>query len=237
MPGDVLICVDFDDTLVSNQEHFARALEHLARLLAAEAGAGPAKVAEVFSAVDREHDHRGRHRNRFLVTVFATYCAVTGRSGVPLEMVPDLAAISAIPYDALPEPVAGAPQALTALRKAGTVYLVTAGDPVTQPGRVQRSGLAPLFDGVHVVPEKTPEVYRELRAGYDLAFMIGNAARTDILPALAAEFAAIHVQAPTWDLDDLPLPSHVPSLPGFPEAARAVLGMIHPGRVATRKDR
>lgn len=220
-----LICVDFDDTLVANQAHFEAAQARLAGLLSSETAAEPAEVHRVFALVDAELAAHGRHRHRFLLSVVGTYCRVAGLDAVPLRLVPQLADIAALPYDAPPVPAPGVLQALQRLRAGyrGALWLVTAGDRVVQEGRLRRSGLTAYFDGAHVVPEKTADVFRALGQGQRDPWMIGNAPASDILPALAAGFRTVHVAVPTWQFDLAPLPPGVPSVPDFPAAVALLL--------------
>lgn len=219
------MCVDFDDTLVTSQEHFERALGALGRLMRAALGTGEEHARRTFDRLDAAHHHLGRHRNRFLLSVFATYCELAGVDHVPEALVPELARIAAEPYDALPEPRPGAEDALRRLQTArlGPVWLVTAGDPVVQLGRVHRSGLAPYFERVCVVPDKTPRLFAELGRGHARRVMIGNSPRTDLLPALEAGFEAIHVRTPTWWLDDGPVPAGLPTCASFAAAVDRLL--------------
>jgi len=222
---DTLVCVDFDDTLVANQQHFDRAVRELAQVMQAARGIGESEAMAAFERVDARHHHHGRHRNRFLLTVLAAFCEVMGTDAVPR-----LAAISAYPYDAHPEPAPGAVAALARLRAGhpGPLWLVTTGDLVVQTGRVQRSGLTGRFDAVHVVADKTAAVFRGIGRGHARRLMIGNSPRTDILPALEAGFEALHIQVATWNLDMAPVPATVPTFPSF---AAAVDALLDPERV------
>lgn len=223
--ADALVCLDFDDTLVANQSHFEDAEREFVRLLAAEHGIGADAARSALEQADRGHHHLGRHRNRFLLTLLAAAAAASGAPAIPLGLLPRLLAIAAHPYDAQPEPLPGVRRALARLRAAhpGPLWLLTSGDPVVQAGRVQRSGLAPYFDAVHIVPEKTAQVYAALGRGRPHALMVGNSPRADILPALAAGFAALHVQVPTWAFDLAPLPPGVPRFASFADAVAALL--------------
>jgi putative hydrolase of the HAD superfamily len=225
LSSDTLICVDFDDTLVANQEHFEHAVRQLAALLHRTVGTPPEAVEPAFAAVDARHHHLGRHRNRFLMTIFATYCHVAGVEAVPAELLQPLAEISAYPYDAPPTPQPGVRAALTRLRAAhpGPLWLVTTGDLVVQTGRVYRSGLAGCFDRVHVLPQKTPAAFAEIARGHPRRLMIGNSPATDILPAMAAGYRVAYVRTPTWALDMVPLPPGVPEYPSFAAAVEALL--------------
>lgn len=220
-----LICIDFDDTLVANQTHFDQAVRDLCALCRDRLGVPEVTTHAEFTAVDAVHHHLGRHRNRFLVTIFATYCAVAGSASVPLDLAGKLAAISAYPYDAPATPEPGVPAALGRVRTAhpGPLWLVTTGDPVIQTGRVHRSGLAGHFDEIHVLPEKTAEAFARLGSRYRSRWMIGNSPATDILPALAAGYEVAYVRTATWALDVRPLPAGMPEYATFPEAVDALL--------------
>lgn len=226
LPAHALVCVDFDDTLVVNQRHFDHAVRELAQVLHAACGVDEAEARRAFEAVDARYHHQGRHRNRFLLTVLAAFCEVTGTDAVPMEALPRLAAISAYPYDARPDPVPGGAKALERLRAAhrGPLWLVTAGDAVVQSGRIQRSGLAGPFDAIHIVPDKTAAVFAALGHGHAQRWMIGNSPRTDILPALEAGFSPLYVDVGTWRLDLAPVPDHVPRFASFAAAVEHLLG-------------
>lgn len=69
------------------------------------------------------------------------------------------------------------------------LILITKGDVLDQERKVAASGLAPLFDGIEIVQDKTPQAYarvldrHRLRAGEFL--MVGNSMRSDVLPVIA----------------------------------------------------
>ncbi len=223
-PG-TLVCVDFDDTLVRNQEHFDRALDRLCAAVASAGGAPPAEARAIFERVDARHQALGRHRNRFALSVLAAYAEATA-GAVPPAALPRLLAIAALPYDAPPAPLPGVETALHALRgrHAGPLWLVTTGDGVVQGGRIRRSGLGRFFDAEHVLPAKTARAFTDLGAGHARRVMIGNSPATDILPALAAGYEALYVSRTSWGPDRAPLPGGVPTFPDFPAAVAALLG-------------
>jgi putative hydrolase of the HAD superfamily len=223
-PG-TLVCVDFDDTLVRNQEHFDRAVDRLCTAVASVGGAAPAEARAIFERVDARHHALGRHRNRFALSVLAAYAEATA-GAVPPAALPRLLAIAALPYDAPPAPLPGVEAALQALRgrHAGPLWLVSTGDAIVQHGRIRRSGLGRFFDAAHVLPAKTPRAFAGLGAGSARRVMIGNSPATDILPALAAGYEALYVSRTAWGPDRAPLPSGVPTFPDFPAAVAALLG-------------
>ena len=93
-----------------------------------------------------------------------------------------------------------------------------------QQDKVDRSGLAPYFEAVHVVPEKGPEVLRDLIARYGLeprrTWMVGSSPRPDINPALAVGVGAVYIPyAVPWAYEEAPIadPDRVITLQCFPD--------------------
>ncbi|HWX17453.1 MAG TPA: HAD family hydrolase [Chthoniobacterales bacterium] len=100
--------------------------------------------------------------------------------------------------------VAGAKTVLTRLRSRGVrLALLTKGDPELQARRIEQSGLAKFFHVIRIVPEKSPDVIREVVAalGVDTrcAWMVGNSMRSDILPAVEAGVRAVRIPAHVWE--------------------------------------
>jgi putative hydrolase of the HAD superfamily len=84
--------------------------------------------------------------------------------------------------------------------------VLTKGDEEEQKLKVERSGLQDYFDLVLVVAEKDVETYHsvidELSLEPALTWMIGNAPRSDINPALKAGINAVFIPHPnTWSLE------------------------------------
>jgi putative hydrolase of the HAD superfamily len=120
------------------------------------------------------------------------------------------------------------PQVRETLESLGArhrLILVTKGDLEEQTGKLERSGLQPLFSAVEVLPEKHEAAYRTLIAKHgfeaERTWMIGNSPKSDINPALAAGLNAIHLPHPsTWVLEhaqiDQPQPGrHLMELDGI----------------------
>jgi putative hydrolase of the HAD superfamily len=86
------------------------------------------------------------------------------------------------------------------------LILVTKGNHEEQTGKLHRSGLAPHFSAVEVLPEKHHEAYLSLSAHHGCeactTWMIGNSPRSDINPALGAGLNAIFIPHDfTWVLE------------------------------------
>ncbi len=100
----------------------------------------------------------------------------------------------------------GVEPTLTELATRHRLLLFTKGQPAEQMGKLERSGLAPLFSKVTVPKEKDAPAYRRLIAQEHLepsrTFMIGNSPRSDINPALKAGLRAVYIPHPhTWELE------------------------------------
>ncbi len=87
------------------------------------------------------------------------------------------------------------------------LVLLTRGIEFEQRHKLDRSGLSPFFSEIRVVGLKDVATYRDTARALgdpagDALCMIGNSMRSDVGPALAAGWRAIHVPAPTeWAHD------------------------------------
>ena len=110
------------------------------------------------------------------------------------------------------------------------LILVTKGNPEEQTGKLQRSGLAPHFTAVEVLPEKHHEAYISLTTHHGCeapnTWMIGNSPRSDINPALSAGLNAIFIPHDfTWVLEhevvnQPPAGQHLLELAAFADLGR-----------------
>ncbi len=94
---------------------------------------------------------------------------------------------------------------LEALREHYTIVLYTAGVFDVQMAKAIETGAINYLDGIYVVARKTVDELRKILAIYECdpedAWMIGNSARSDILPAQKVGLNTIWVQAKTWAYD------------------------------------
>jgi putative hydrolase of the HAD superfamily len=95
---------------------------------------------------------------------------------------------------------------VASLAEAYRVVLITKGDLLDQERKLAQSGLGDLFDGVEIVSDKTPEIYRAAFArhgtGADQGLMVGNSLKSDVLPMLAVGGWGVHVpHGLTWALE------------------------------------
>jgi putative hydrolase of the HAD superfamily len=103
-----------------------------------------------------------------------------------------------------PPLVDGARDALLHLRARGAkLALLTKGDPNVQRRRVNRSGIADMFDVTHIVGEKRSDAFRNIVAGLRVepkdAWSVGNSVRSDIVPAIEAGLRAVWIDAHVWE--------------------------------------
>jgi len=130
--------------------------------------------------------------------------------------------------------VDGVTETLAALAADYPLLLITKGDLMHQRDKVTRSGLAGYFVGVEVVSDKTPAVYREILTRRGVAperfLMIGNSARSDILPVASLGGRAIHVPNGTsWVYDVVEIPDDLPGSVYRAERLSEVVEMIRRG--------
>ena len=123
------------------------------------------------------------------------------------------------------ELLTGVETALSSLQGKVERVLVTKGDLLHQERKLEQSGLAVHFDRIEIVSDKTAQTYRRIFGDPEVtqSAMIGNALRSDILPALEAGLWALHVPHDmTWDHEDGEPPHGNPRYRRFGDIAEAV---------------
>jgi putative hydrolase of the HAD superfamily len=106
----------------------------------------------------------------------------------------------------------GVAECLPKLAEDYALVLVTKGDLLHQEQKLAQSGLGDLFDDVHIVSEKQTTTYQRIfGAQLPATAMIGNSIKSDILPALAAGAAAIHIPGRyEWEMEKASAPPDGP---------------------------
>ncbi|MCD0485897.1 HAD hydrolase-like protein [Streptacidiphilus sp. ASG 303] len=104
------------------------------------------------------------------------------------------------------ELIEGVEETLLALSADHELLLLTKGNLEEQRRKVDASRIAHHFRGIHIVPEKNVDTYRQLSAGLGLEaermWMIGNSPKSDILPALRAGLKTVYIpHEHTWVLE------------------------------------
>jgi putative hydrolase of the HAD superfamily len=204
--GPAAIIFDGDDTLWSTEPLYDRARDD-ARVEVVRSGLS----GDAWDQLERKIDVENVPRFGFSVERFPTSCvqayeALAHASGItPSPEVRERvrAAASAV-FQRDPPLVPGARKLLHTLRGQGVkLALLTKGDRDLQARRVERSGIAELFDLIRIVPEKPPAIFLEIAAELNVsperAWSVGNSVRSDILPAVESGLRAVWIDAHVWE--------------------------------------
>ncbi len=198
MAGDappVVVAFDGDDTLWHSEVHFQAVQDRLRA------------VAEPWIPGD-ELDRRLLETERTNLTRYGY--GVKSFALSSLEVLLDasdgdlpgdaIAELLTMAKDLLDHPVdllEGVADTLDTLAGRVRLALVTKGDLYHQWCKIEASGLGPRFDVLEVVHEKDPATYRriigDLEVSADEFLMVGNSARSDILPVLEIGGRALQV--------------------------------------------
>ncbi len=203
--GPQTLLFDADDTLWENNIYFERAISSFISYLDHRIHT-PEEVREHLNVVERAQiDAEGYGLKSFrksLIRCFEnlTDAPVTEEKHQRILSFADSIAEQQI--ELLPD----VPDTLAQLARRHRCLLVTKGDHGEQHAKLERSGLAPYFTAVEVLPEKLESAYRVLadRHGCEGAttWMVGNSPKSDINPALAAGLQAVFIPHDfTWVLE------------------------------------
>jgi putative hydrolase of the HAD superfamily len=195
---------DADDTLWHNESFFRLTQDRFAELLADHSP--PDHLHDRLLAAERRNlGQYGFGVKGFTLSMIETAIEVS-QGRVPAAVIGEILAAG---REMLEHPVELLPHAravVTALAEAYRVVLITKGDLLDQERKLAQSGLGDLFDGVEIVSDKTPEIYRAAFArhgtGTDQGLMVGNSLKSDVLPMLAVGGWGVHVpHGLTWALE------------------------------------
>jgi putative hydrolase of the HAD superfamily len=200
------IVFDGDDTLWSTESLYDRARDE-ARAEVTRSGLDGDAWEQLERKLDVENvRHLGFSTERFPTSCVQAYEAVARASSVPVdERVRErVRSAASTVFSRDPQLMPGARKTLEMLRNRGIkLALLTKGDYDLQLRRVERSGLADLFDVINIVPEKPPNAFRntvaELKVDSRDAWSVGNSVRSDILPAIEAGMRAVWIDAHVWE--------------------------------------
>jgi len=204
-PAGQTLLIDADDTLWENNVYFERAIAAFISYLNHHRYT-PGEVRQALNAVEREtilaHGYGLTSFTRSLVTCFERLSS----EPVTDEKRERILGFAQTIRDQEIELLPGVPETLADLRSRHRLIMMTKGDHAEQADKLARSGLAPLFNAVEIVPEKDPPTYHAVIARYELtphtSWMIGNSPKSDINPALAAGLHAVFLfHKDTWVLE------------------------------------
>lgn len=199
------LLIDADDTLWENHAWFLRILARFDTLMA-ERGHPADRVEATLSALEHERTRtHGYGSAPFAESLVLCYEAMNGTC--PDALRTELLGWGEEIRDHPIVPFEGVPETLAELRTRHHLHLVTKGQAGEQRAKVERSGLAPCFESVHVLAEKDPArfaaVLKELGADPGHSWMIGNSPRSDMNPAGAVGLRTCFIPHRTiWSLED-----------------------------------
>lgn len=204
--GPAAIVFDGDDTLWSTELLYDRARDE-ARAEVARSGLDGEEWERLERKIDVENvRHFGFSIERFPTSCVQAYESVARAGGVPVDaqLRERVRSAAGAVFRQDPPLMPGARETLHNLRARGVkLALLTKGDHDLQLRRVERSGLADLFDVIHIVEEKPPAAFRdivlELEAKPKDSWSVGNSVRSDILPAVEAGLRAVWIDAHVWE--------------------------------------
>jgi putative hydrolase of the HAD superfamily len=202
------VIFDGDDTLWRTEQLYDDARSRI-RKIVSETGIDGSDWERLERKLDVENVATlGFGVDRFPTSCIQAYEELCHRSGTQIDALISSqvreAAVS--PFKRDPAVVPGALETLISLRSQGVrLALLSKGVLKLQLRRIKASGLASYFDTIKIVTEKTPDVIRDvlstLRVKPELAWMVGNSIRSDILPALTAGIHVIWIESHTWEYE------------------------------------
>jgi putative hydrolase of the HAD superfamily len=204
---------DADDTLWHNERFFRITQDRFAELLADYTHKDHLEE-RLLEAEKRNIGHYGFGIKGFVLSMIETAIEVTEEQ-VPASVIAELMAAG---RDMLQHPIELLPharEAVEALAGSHRIVLITKGDLLDQERKLAQSGLGDLFDGVEIVSNKTPDIYRTIfdrhGDGPDRAMMVGNSMRSDVVPAIEAGGWGVYVpHGLVWALEHAEAPNDAP---------------------------
>ena len=195
------LLIDGDDTLWENNIYFEQAIEAFIDFL----NHSSLKPREVRAVLDEMELSHGYGSANFARSLQATYRHLAERD-ISDE---DLAHAKSLGTQILHHPMQvmdGVQETLAYLAQRHTLILLTKGDQDEQQLKVESSGLESYFRHIIIVQEKDVATYERLTTEFQFdratTWMIGNAPRSDINPALKAGLNAVFIPHPhTWGLE------------------------------------
>jgi putative hydrolase of the HAD superfamily len=204
-PANQTLLIDADDTLWENNIYFEQAITSFISYLDHRVHT-PEEVRGHLNRVEHDtilsHGYGLHSFRRSLITCFEQLTDVPLTPEKHRRIESFAQSIADHEIELLPNVA----PTLADLATRHRLIMVTKGDPEEQARKLQRSGLAPHFTAVEVLPEKHHDAYRSLAAHHACeacnTWMIGNSPRSDINPALAAGLNAIFIPHDfTWVLE------------------------------------
>lgn len=192
-----VIAFDADDTLWVNEPYFQEIEKQYTQLLKSY-GTSEEISAALFKTEMKNLKSLGYGAKAFTISMVETALEVSNQkiAADGIRQIIDLGkSLLEIPIELLPK----VKETLEVLKEKGKYKLVVAtkGDLLDQENKLERSGLAPYFDHIEVMSDKTEKEYLRLLNILQIKpsefLMIGNSLKSDIQPVLALGGYGVHI--------------------------------------------
>lgn len=201
-----VLAFDADDTLWESEPLYREAERRWAEILS-EYGTTESLSAALYAVEVANMEDYGYGAKAFTLSLLETSVKVAG-GALDADRVGRILAIGRHLLHNPAAPMPGVRETLEKLHCSGRyrMVLLTKGDLLDQEHKTERSGLAPYFDRVRIVSDKTEREYRrlldEFGVGPESFLMVGNSFKSDISPVLALGGWGIYVPFHiTWELE------------------------------------
>lgn len=192
-----VIAFDADDTLWSNEPFFQEIERQYTNLLQPYGTSDEISTA-LFQTEMSNLELLGYGAKAFTISMVETALRISRQkiSSTDIQHIIDLGkSLLKMPIELLPE----VKETLKALKERGQYKLVVAtkGDLLDQQNKLERSGLAPYFDHIEVMSDKTEKEYLRmlniLQISPSELVMVGNSLKSDIQPVLSLGGYGVHI--------------------------------------------
>lgn len=202
-----IVALDADDTLWHNERLFFETQARFRDLLASHHDAGSIDQ-RLYATEKRNLKHFGYGIKGFVLSMIETAIELTDQSisGADIQQIIDMGREM---LDAPIELLDGIAETVEALAGSYKLMLLTKGDLFDQETKLARSGLGEHFYAIEIVSEKDARTYSTIMKRHACVpgrfVMVGNSLKSDVLPALEAGGAAVHIpHEPTWVHEQMP---------------------------------
>ena len=203
-----VIAFDADDTLWHSETLYADAQTRFRRLLASYDGEHVV-LDELYATEMANLPCFGYGIKSFALSMIETAIRISGGK-VPAGKIQCIIEIAKEMKQAPVSLLDHVEEVIASLSGTYRLMLITKGDLLDQERKIAHSGLAPYFECVEVVTEKSADIYRTLLAKHGIAperfVMVGNSLRSDILPVVSLGARAVYIPYHiTWAHEDVRL--------------------------------
>ena len=192
-----LIAFDADDTLWECQTYFEAVEREYCEILSSYSSADEISKA-LFAVETANMPLLGYGSKAFILSLLENAIEISDGK-LNAEEVKRILALGKGVLQLPAKPMKGVVETLKVLRELDKYHLVvfTKGELLDQENKFHRSGLAPYFEDIVVVSDKTEKSYHQLCERFSIGvgqlLMVGNSFRSDIEPVLKLGGWAAHI--------------------------------------------